>query len=61
MKIPKDLLEAYFCKWEEKYFHAFNKELVERGLEPITYKDYFGLLQQEASQDDLMAPRPRIR
>jgi hypothetical protein len=61
MKIPKDLLDAYFCKWEEEYHQAFNKELIELGMEPIAYKDYFSLLQQEAIQDDLIAPSPRIR
>ena len=61
MNIPKDLLDAYFCKWEEEYHLAFNKELIARGMEPITYKEYFSLLQDEASQDDSMAPIPRIR
>ena len=31
MKIPKDLLDAYFCKWEEEYHQAFNKELIQPG------------------------------
>ena len=61
MNIPKDLLDAYFCKWDEEYHLAFNKELIARGMEPITYEEYFDLLRQEADRDDLMAPNPRIR
>lgn len=61
MDIPKELLDSFSCKWEEKYFHEFNQELVGRGIEPITYEAYYALLQQEAVQDDSLAQSPRVR
>ena len=61
MEIPKDILKDYFCKWEEKYFKEFNQELIERGMNPITFDAYTKLLTDAAKEDDWMAPSPRIR
>ena len=61
MEIPKDILDDYFCKWEEKYYQEFNQKLVERGLSPVTFDEYTKLLTDAAKEDDWMATSPRIR
>lgn len=61
MDIPKDLLAAYFCKWEQKHFEEFNIELVKGGMNPITFDEYTKLLTDIAKEDDWLAPTPRIR
>lgn len=63
MDIPKDILEAYFCKWEQKHFDEFNKELIGRGLKPVTYERYSELLSKMVDDDEWMIQYqpPRIR
>lgn len=63
MDIPKDILEAYFCKWEQKHFDEFNKELIGHGLKPVTYERYTELLSKMADDDEWMIQYqpPRIR
>ena len=63
MEIPKDLLESYFCKLEQKHFEEFNRELIGRGLKPVTYERYSELLAQLSDDDEWMVQYwpPRIR
>ena len=63
MTIPRDILESYFCKYEQKYFEDFNKKISERGIPPVTYEQYFELLKQMSEEDEWMTPYlpPRVR
>ena len=52
MEIPKDILDDYSCKREEKYLQEFNQEIVHRGMSPATFDEYTKPLTNAVKEDD---------